>query len=266
MTPQKFGNLLLVDISQTVFHDDDHDSTPLPPPPPPPSPTGGPSTDSDPDTPPIVLPAVLSQPSTDLDRLRHKCGSELESPPASTLSPATAWATIPTKEKVSSVSCHISMSRTQNGCYGDAVPVQPLIQCQDENVITACLDEALENKRAPAIVMRPTKAIINVNTWRAQAEPTCIPASHGITCGTCNLKRTIECIATGRRDTDSDKENVSLDCHGSFTPAIQVVTGKCICREKTGTEWQTVLDVIKYGEEQRSRQENVAAILMEKQY
>jgi hypothetical protein len=129
MTPRKFGDLLLVDMSQTVFHHDDHDATPSPSPP---SSTGGSSTgDSDLDTPPIVLPAVLSQPSTDLDRLRHKCGSELESPPASTLSPAAARVTVPTKEKVSSVSCHISMSRTQNGCYGDAVPVQPLIQCQD---------------------------------------------------------------------------------------------------------------------------------------
>jgi hypothetical protein len=82
------------------------------------------------------------------------------------------------------------------------------------------------------------------------------------------LKRTIECITSDSRcDTDSDKENVSLNCHGSFTPAIRVVTGKRICREKTGTEWQTVLDVIKYGEEQRSRQENVAAIMIsEKQY
>jgi hypothetical protein len=131
MTPRKFGDLLLVDhMSQTVFHDDDHDATPSPSPS---SSTGGSSTNSDLDTPPIVLPAVLSQPSTDLDRsrLRHKCGSELESPPASTLSPAAARATVPTKEKVSSVSCHISKSRTQNGCYGDAVPVQPLIQCQD---------------------------------------------------------------------------------------------------------------------------------------
>jgi hypothetical protein len=107
---------------------------------------------------------------------------------------------------------------------------------------------------------------MDVNTRRAQIEPTCIPASHGITCGTRNLKRTIECIAADSRDTDSDKENISLNCHGSFTPAIRVVTGKRICREKTGTEWQTVLDVIKYGEEQRSRQENVAAVMMEKQY
>jgi hypothetical protein len=27
---------------------------------------------------------------------------------------------------------------------------------------------------------------------------------------------------------------------------------KRICREKTGTDWQTVLDVIKYGEEQQT--------------
>jgi hypothetical protein len=28
---------------------------------------------------------------------------------------------------------------------------------------------------------------------------------------------------------------------------------KRICREKTGTDWQTVLDIIKYGDEQRER-------------
>jgi hypothetical protein len=43
---------------------------------------------------------------------------------------------------------------------------------------------------------------------------------------------------------DSDKENISLTRH----PAA-----KRICREKTGTEWQTVLDVVKFGEEQRER-------------
>jgi hypothetical protein len=42
----------------------------------------------------------------------------------------------------------------------------------------------------------------------------------------------------------SDKENKSPIRH----PAA-----KRICREKTGTEWQTVLDIDKFGEEQRER-------------
>jgi hypothetical protein len=44
-----------------------------------------------------------------------------------------------------------------------------------------------------------------------------------------------------------DKENVlSLD----RTP---VATIKRIRREKTGTDWQTVLDVVRYGKEQRKK-------------
>jgi hypothetical protein len=34
-----------------------------------------------------------------------------------------------------------------------------------------------------------------------------------------------------------------------------VLVVKRICREKSGTEWQTVLDVVKFGEEQRSKQD-----------
>jgi hypothetical protein len=33
-----------------------------------------------------------------------------------------------------------------------------------------------------------------------------------------------------------------------------VIRGKRICREKTGTDWQTVLDINQYGEEIQNRQ------------
>ncbi|KAG2132820.1 hypothetical protein DEU56DRAFT_757311 [Suillus clintonianus] len=49
----------------------------------------------------------------------------------------------------------------------------------------------------------------------------------------------------------SDKENTYP------TPAP---AAKRIRREKTGTEWQTVLDLVKFGEEQRSKQNGAASI------
>jgi hypothetical protein len=57
-----------------------------------------------------------------------------------------------------------------------------------------------------------------------------------------------------------DKENVTL-FQSSDTPTV-----KRICREKTGTDWQTVLDVTAYGEEQRIRQDqaHTSAVTEEK--
>ncbi|KAG1880011.1 hypothetical protein F4604DRAFT_1679146 [Suillus subluteus] len=54
-----------------------------------------------------------------------------------------------------------------------------------------------------------------------------------------------------------DKENI-LFPNGRCTPTI-----KRICQEKTGTDWQTVLDVIAYGEEQRNWQDKDMAVTME---
>lgn len=51
-------------------------------------------------------------------------------------------------------------------------------------------------------------------------------------------------------DDSSDKENISLP-----RPAPRA---KRIRREKTGTEWQTVLDLVKFDEEQRRREQNEA--------
>ncbi|KAG1844887.1 hypothetical protein C8R48DRAFT_780105 [Suillus tomentosus] len=58
-------------------------------------------------------------------------------------------------------------------------------------------------------------------------------------------KRKIEDVDT---KLDTDQENFDI----SPNPA-PVETQKRICREKTGTDWQTVLDIVKYGE-QWSRQ------------
>ncbi|KAG1758093.1 hypothetical protein EDD22DRAFT_850313 [Suillus occidentalis] len=56
-------------------------------------------------------------------------------------------------------------------------------------------------------------------------------------------------------DTNSDKENISLP-----RPAPRA---KRIRREKTGTEWQTVLDLVKFEEEQRRREQNEAVTVPE---
>jgi hypothetical protein len=49
---------------------------------------------------------------------------------------------------------------------------------------------------------------------------------------------------------NSNKENMSLN-----RPAP---AAKRICREKTGTEWQSVLDIVKFSEEQGSGKQNKA--------
>jgi hypothetical protein len=46
----------------------------------------------------------------------------------------------------------------------------------------------------------------------------------------------------GNQDIDKENRDVLLK------PALVV---KRVCREKTGTDWQTVLDIIKYSDEQR---------------
>lgn len=54
-------------------------------------------------------------------------------------------------------------------------------------------------------------------------------------------KRTISDVQVDSRDPDQEKE--------SKNPAPAV---KRICREKTGTDWQSVFDVIKYSEERQN--------------
>ncbi|KAG1730222.1 hypothetical protein EDD22DRAFT_853027 [Suillus occidentalis] len=47
---------------------------------------------------------------------------------------------------------------------------------------------------------------------------------------------------------DADKENIKISLSHASAPTI-----KRICREKTGTEWQTVLDVVEYDKEQQRK-------------
>jgi len=54
-----------------------------------------------------------------------------------------------------------------------------------------------------------------------------------------------------------NKENLNIFLNG--TPAAT----KRICQEKTGTDWQTVLDVIAYGEEQNRWRNQDTTVTME---
>ncbi|KAG1759546.1 hypothetical protein EDD22DRAFT_849151 [Suillus occidentalis] len=78
-----------------------------------------------------------------------------------------------------------------------------------------------------------------------QAQDSCTASSHCYSGTRQTRKRKMR---VGGADT-VDKENVTL-FQSSDTPTI-----KCICREKTSTDWQTVLDVTAYGEEQRIRRD-----------
>jgi len=66
-------------------------------------------------------------------------------------------------------------------------------------------------------------------------------------------KRNIDNVDGVNAEKDADKENISLSC------ALAAI--KCICRERTGTDWQLVLDVIEYDEERcrQSRLEGMVA-------
>lgn len=68
-------------------------------------------------------------------------------------------------------------------------------------------------------------------------------------------KRKITCAGVGT----VDKENLVVFLNDA--PAAQP---KRICREKTGTDWQTVLDVIAYGEERNRRQWQDTTVTVEK--
>jgi hypothetical protein len=52
------------------------------------------------------------------------------------------------------------------------------------------------------------------------------------------------------RQRDADKENKALPPNLILAPVARI---KRIRREKTGTDWQTVLDIVKYDEEQRKK-------------
>jgi hypothetical protein len=90
------------------------------------------------------------------------------------------------------------------------------------------------------------KSVTKVVNARAQASE-CIDTRE-------THKRKIACVGV---DCDAHKEDESPGHHGSLSTPAAI---KRICREKTGTDWQTVLDIVNYSEERRSRQNEAPAI------
>ncbi|KAG1889902.1 hypothetical protein F4604DRAFT_1673428 [Suillus subluteus] len=113
-----------------------------------------------------------------------------------------------------------------------------------------------ENERAVATVM--TSSL----TWKMKADSVesyevivwaQLEASRtvaGTTCQICKRKIDKTVNANLKLPHYGDKKNILLSLSLDCPP---VATIKCIWQEKTSTDWQTVLDIVKYGEEQRKK-------------
>ncbi|KAG1767787.1 hypothetical protein EDD22DRAFT_844361 [Suillus occidentalis] len=123
-----------------------------------------------------------------------------------------------------------------------------LVMSESESQESAAMMVAVV-KAEPGVSSKPgRKAVV-------QAQDSCTASSDGVTHQTRKRKR------LGGVDA-IDKENAQTLFQSGCTPA----TIKRICREKTGTDWQTVLDVTAYGEEQRIRRDRdtlAAAVTVE---
>ncbi|KAG1863496.1 hypothetical protein C8R48DRAFT_672988 [Suillus tomentosus] len=137
------------------------------------------------------------------------------------------------------VSVPAKEEKTQAHTRNEGQAVTTLLKHQKENIANTHLDNSrMSNlKSQEAAAMRISKAGASLNFGSkvvVQAQESC-SASNGTRQ---TRKRNI-------RDVDTVYKENALFPNGCGTPAI-----KRICQEKTGTDWQTVLDVMAYGEEQ----------------
>ncbi|KAG1865743.1 uncharacterized protein F5891DRAFT_1187891 [Suillus fuscotomentosus] len=99
---------------------------------------------------------------------------------------------------------------------------------------------------------------VTVATVQLEAQDFCTASTSAISTHRQTRKRKV--ALAGIDIVDKENLNVFLNA----TPGGPVAI-KRICREKTGTDWQTVLDVIAYGEERNRRQnQNTASTAEEK--
>ncbi|KAG1750536.1 uncharacterized protein EDB91DRAFT_1078556 [Suillus paluster] len=99
----------------------------------------------------------------------------------------------------------------------------------DSNIVeVAALVQLPKYRKKPEVSPRGCQVV--------QARASCTATTTRQTC-----KRKIDSC----NDVNADKENITISLSHHDTPVI-----KCICREKSGTDWQSVLDIIEYGEEQ----------------
>ncbi|KAG2124861.1 hypothetical protein DEU56DRAFT_744203 [Suillus clintonianus] len=125
----------------------------------------------------------------------------------------------------------------------DSVPSMDTTLSQSQKiVIAALLDKVSENQRVAAAMNDEQKESERKKADADRVGGEVIRAQASRSTTRQSRKREIDQV------DDSDKENVSP------RPTRSAPAAKRIRREKTGTEWETVLDVVKFGEEQRSRQ------------
>ncbi|KAG1792659.1 uncharacterized protein HD556DRAFT_1444336 [Suillus plorans] len=109
-----------------------------------------------------------------------------------------------------------------------------------------------ENQRlSAAITTAPSPARKTVEAGSAKSCEVILRAQLEVSCAK------VACSTHPKRKIDNidpnhctDKEKVRLS---SPSPDCTAPATKRICREKTGTDWQTVLDIIKHGEEQQKK-------------
>ncbi|KAG2337979.1 hypothetical protein BDR05DRAFT_1004601 [Suillus weaverae] len=99
----------------------------------------------------------------------------------------------------------------------------------------------------------PSSAMICRFTCDSPEDGIILPLSNSSVSESCHYNALSVALAAGQHLlTRKDKEDLSLN----LAPAV--TCGKRICREKTGTDWQTVLDIIQYGKEKQNRQNEAA--------
>ncbi|KAG1726423.1 uncharacterized protein EDB91DRAFT_1086780 [Suillus paluster] len=120
-------------------------------------------------------------------------------------------------------------------------------------VLAALLDRISKNQRSAAMQNDERK---DSDSERKKAKADRVGGLEVIrTQATCNTrKRKLDNVNID--SNNNSNENISPHCVPKQLSPPGAPTTKCICCEKTGTEWQSVLDVIKHGEEIRSKQNN----------
>ncbi|KAG1849649.1 hypothetical protein DFJ58DRAFT_607903, partial [Suillus subalutaceus] len=132
----------------------------------------------------------------------------------------------------------------------DSVPsINSTLSQSQKTVLAALLDRISENQRSAAMQNDEQK-----DTKRKATEADRVGGEVIRTQATRNARKQKLADVNIDSDNNSDKENISPYCVPVQLSPPGAPTTKRIRREKMGTEWQSVLDVIKHGEEIRSKQ------------
>ncbi|KAG1795210.1 uncharacterized protein HD556DRAFT_1440379 [Suillus plorans] len=202
-------------------------------------------------------------------------GSDSDQPSMLVLDPVTSdkGSEYPSKSESPESSTAVSVpvnkekteARTRNEEHALALPLK--YQLEEKILVSTCLDNLLKMSEsasesqawpgeAATMTRRTHRATagadpnfascsdVTVATVQREAQDSCTASTSATSTHRQTRKRK---VALAGIDI-VDKENLNV-----FSNATPVAI-KRICREKTGTDWQTVLDVIAYGEERNRRQ------------